>query len=248
MSTTLEFSMPKSDPFFGVYDRDDIAYGMTASRAIDSFLMQCGDAGGRALDLGAGAGRDTISLAKHGFDVEAVDLSQRGLHRIEQRAEDAGVARRVQTRWGDVRDIELTPGTYDVVVATTVLDHIPSDDADQLFAKAADSLTDRGVMYIEVHTTEDPGSDAEPGCSSDSPVSETANAVINYYAPNRLARLATETDHQLRILFYEERLEWDYTHGPEHEHGKAILLAARSGYHPDWHGVSRPFPRRSETR
>ncbi|MEM9826099.1 MAG: class I SAM-dependent methyltransferase [Planctomycetota bacterium] len=242
-----DMGQPESDPFFGVYDRDDIAYGTKASRAIDSFLEQCGLDSGRALDLGAGAGRDTISLARRGLQVRAVDLSQRGLHRIEQRAEAAGVRSNVKTDWSDVRELDLPADTYDVVVATTVLDHIPSADADALFARVAASLTDRGVLYVEVHTSEDPGSGVEPGLSSEAAVSETAGAVINYFQPNRLVRLASEPIHRLRALFYEERREWDYTHGPEHQHGKAILLAVRSGYHPDWFGVSRPFPRNPES-
>jgi hypothetical protein len=38
-------------------------------------------------------------------------------------------------------------------------------------------------------------------------------------------------------------LEWDYTHGPEHLHGKAVLLAVRDGWHPDWYGQPAAFPK-----
>ncbi len=71
--------MPNTDdPFFEPYDRDEIAYGAVPSSAVKAFLDQVGGAG-PALDLGAGAGRDTIALANAGYDVTAVDLSQRGL-------------------------------------------------------------------------------------------------------------------------------------------------------------------------
>ena len=124
-----------------------------------------------------------------------------------------------------------------------MLDHIPAIDAMDLWHRMTAALTDNGFLYVEVHTTEDPGSDCYPGSESDAPVSETANAVVNYFAPNQLARWATATDSGLRVLRYEERLEWDYTHGPEHLHGKAVLLAVRSGTHPDWYGQPPAFPK-----
>lgn len=232
-----------ADPFFEPYNREEIAYGSAPSSAVAAFLEQAGGVG-RALDLGAGAGRDTIALAKAGYDVTAVDLSERGLERVRQRAVDAQVAGRVHTTVADVREVDIAPGVYAAIVATTVLDHIPVDCAIELWRRITDGLTDDGFLFMEVHTTEDPGSDQWPGSESDAPVSETAAAVINYFAPNQLARWAAAEDARLRILRYEERQEWDYTHGPEHLHGKAILLAVRSGSHPEWYGQPPAFPRR----
>ncbi|TWU06450.1 class I SAM-dependent methyltransferase [Stieleria varia] len=242
-----------ADPFFEPYDRDEIAYGDVPSAPIAAYLRQV--IGRRvldqqqnishAIDLGAGAGRDTIALAKAGFLVKAVDLSQRGLDRIMQRARNAGVDQRVTTQVADVRQVDVPPGSHAAIVATTVLDHIPAEDAKALWQKLADGLRPDGMLYVEVHTTEDPGSDQEPGCDSNDPVSETADAVINYFRPNQLARWATDPEARLRILKYEERLEWDYTHGPEHLHGKAILLAVRAGFHPPYYGQPAAFPQRT---
>ncbi|TWU41317.1 tellurite resistance protein TehB [Novipirellula aureliae] len=231
-----------SDPFFEPYDRDDIAYGEKPSGSLAAYLNQV-KGGGKALDLGAGAGRDSIALAIAGYQVLAVDLSARGLERIAQRAERAGVLKRVETLASDVRKIDLPPNTYDAIVATTVLDHIPLADSQALWKRMTEALTDRGVLYVQVHTTEDPGSDQLPGRLSDAPVSETAAEVINYFSPNQLASWAADPDRRLRILRYEERLEWDYTHGPEHLHGKAVLLAVRSGLFPNWYGQPAAFPK-----
>ncbi len=232
-----------ADPFFEPYNRKKIAYGDEPTAAVAAYLEQVGR-GGRALDLGAGAGRDTIALAAAGYEVTAVDLSERGLQRICERAKEAGVDALVSTRAADVREVELPPNTYDAIVATTVLDHIPADDAKDVWARMTKSLTDGGMLYAEVHTTEDPGCPDQPGCFRDAPVSETAGAVINYFRPNQLASWAADATHRLRILRYEERLEWDYTHGPEHLHGKAILLAVREGFYTDWYGQPIAFPRK----
>ncbi len=232
-----------TDPFFEPYDRDEIAYGDVPSAPLAAYLDQV-DCSGQAIDLGAGAGRDTLALAKAGFHVTAVDLSERGAERIRQRAKAAGVGPRVQTCVANVCDHEIQPDAFDAICATTVLDHVPAVDARRVWKRMMAGLRDGGVVYVEVHTTEDPGSDRWPGSQSDAPQSETAAAVVNYFAPNQLARWATDEASALRILRYEERLEWDYTHGPEHLHGKAILLAVKAGAHPPWYGQPVAFPRR----
>lgn len=230
------------DPFFEPYDRNDIAYGATPSAALNEYLTQVG-VSGKALDLGAGAGRDTLALARAGYDVTAVDLSDRGLQRIVERANEAGCGQLVTTKVADVRSFQMDPSTYSAIVATTVLDHIPAADAETVWRNITAALAEGGMLYVEVHTTEDPGSDQLPGSASDAPVSETASAVVNYFQPNQLAAWAVEPKSSLRILRYEERLEWDYTHGPEHLHGKAVLLAVREGTHPAWYGQPAAFPK-----
>ncbi|MFG0255183.1 MAG: class I SAM-dependent methyltransferase [Rhodopirellula sp. JB053] len=249
MSSSPHTESPRDDFFYDAYNRDDIAYGLDPSASLAAYLSQIMPAENvakgrsRAIDLGAGAGRDTLALAGAGFDVESVDLSERGLSRIAERARQRGVADRVTTRLADVRKIEFPTEHYDAVIATTVLDHIPAVDADAVWQRMCDSLTSNGVLYVHVHTTEDPGSGVPPGNASSAPVSETAGAVVNYFRPNQLAAMAIDPKANLRILRYEERLEWDYTHGPEHQHGKAILLAVRAGYHPAWYGHPAAFPR-----
>lgn len=235
--------MTSADPFFEPYNRDDIAYGDQPSAPLAAFLSQAGGKG-LAYDLAAGAGRDTLALATAGYDVTAIDLSSRGLERITERADSAGLAKKITTIVSDIRDVNFPSGTLAGIVATTMLDHIPAADAESLWQKLCDSLAEDGFMYIEVHTTEDPASPVDPGKSNDAPVSETAGAVVNYFSPNQLIGWALRPSSKLRVLQYAERQEWDYTHGPEHLHGKAILLAVRSGSHPDWYGQPAAFPRR----
>lgn len=235
--------MSNNDQFFEAYDREDIAYGDVPSAPLAAYLSQV-PCSGRALDLGAGAGRDTIALAKAGMKVTAVDLSARGAERIQQRAGHADVADRVSTVVADAREFPIEDQAYDLICATTVLDHIPADDARKLWERTTIGLRPGGALYVEVHSVEDPGSDQPPGCESDAPVSETADAVVNYFKANQLADWALEPEAGLRILRYEERLEWDYTHGEEHLHGKAILLAVKSGAYPPWYGQPAAFPKR----
>jgi hypothetical protein len=98
------------------------------------------------------------------------------------------------------------------------------------------------VLYIEVHTCDDPGCVAPDSNDPDAPVSETAEWVVNYFPRSELVRMAAQ-QKRLRVLRYEERYEWDYTHGAEHKHGKAVLLATTIGHDASWFGHPIAFPR-----
>lgn len=237
-------TMSANDLFFEPYDREAVAFGSRASAELHSYVSQVRPQG-LAIDLGAGAGRDTIALARSGLNVRSYDLSSRGLDRLMERAMRLGLGDRVELFPGDVREAELPRGEASVVVATTVLDHLPVADAKRLWQRMIEALCEVGVIYAEVHTTEDPGSPISPGRENAAPVSETAAAVVHYFAPGELLEWATRSG-ALRVLRYEERLEWDYTHGDEHQHGKAILLAVRSGVHPPWYGHPIAFPRNED--
>lgn len=66
---------------------------------------------GRALDLGTGSGYVAISLARHGWDVDAVDISPRALELARRNAELNGVIPRIyaSNMFGSVN------GPYDVI-------------------------------------------------------------------------------------------------------------------------------------
>ena len=46
---------------------------------------------GRALDIAAGEGRNSVFLAQHGFKVEAIDISEAGLEKAKKLAQEKGV-------------------------------------------------------------------------------------------------------------------------------------------------------------
>ena len=68
---------------------------------------------GKALDLGCGPGRNAIYLAKQGWDVDAVDLSQEAIRWAEERASEAGV--QVNFILKDLFALEIEEAKYDLV-------------------------------------------------------------------------------------------------------------------------------------
>jgi cyclopropane fatty-acyl-phospholipid synthase-like methyltransferase len=221
--------------FDEVYRRDDQTYGAEPSQELIRYVDQCLRGGGKALDLAAGLGRDSLALAERGLHVTAVDVAEEGLQHLAQEADKRGLTKRIDTVIDDITRYTYPPRTFTVIVATTAFDHIERAKCRAVLPKVAAALTDNGVLYAEVHTTEDPGSPTGFGRKLNAPLSETAAAIAHYFEPNELLRLLAE---HLRIIHYEERREWDHTHGRPHVHGKAIALAVPKHAHPPYHGDS----------
>lgn len=77
----------------------------------------------RAVELGCGNGRNAIFLARQGFSVHAVDYSKTAVDWARERIAEAGVA--VSLRQQSVFDLQLEPGTCDLVYDSGCFHHIP---------------------------------------------------------------------------------------------------------------------------
>lgn len=105
----------------------------------------------RVLDIGCGAGNNTLKLRQasgNDFDVDLVDLSQPMLERARQRVA-ASNRGEIRTLHEDFRAAKLDDGAYDVVLAAAVLHHL-RDDADwqQAFAKLYRIIAPGGSLWI----------------------------------------------------------------------------------------------------
>jgi len=102
---------------------------------------------GRALDLGAGDGRNAIWLAERGWKVTAVDFSQVALERGRSRAEAGGVT--VDWQLGDLLEWSPEARAYDLV--TLFFIHLPGTERRGVYARAADAVAPGGTLLIVAH-------------------------------------------------------------------------------------------------
>ena len=138
--------------------------------------------GGRALDIATGTGRNAIYLAEHGYDVEAVDVSDEALKRARRRADERGV--NIEWLRADLTDpdYDFETEVYDVITVSFFA-------ALELLPDLKEALAPGGVLVYDHHLrSSDP---IEIGPSNDR----------HCYRSNDLLRACLD----LTILAYEER-------------------------------------------
>jgi len=102
------------------------------------------------LDIGCGAGNYTLKLLEHlpALEVTLVDLSRPMLDRAVVRIAEAGV-QSVTALQGDIRQIALPDGGFDIVLASAVLHHLRTDDEWRtVFAAVHRALRPGGSFWI----------------------------------------------------------------------------------------------------
>jgi tRNA (cmo5U34)-methyltransferase len=110
----------------------------------------CQPSARRVLDLGCGAGNSSLRFLAEiaPLDIDLIDLSASMLERAEARIRSVnfGAIRKLQ---GDLREVELEDGVYDVVFAAAVLHHLRDDaDWERVFEKIWRVAAPGGSVWI----------------------------------------------------------------------------------------------------
>lgn len=102
------------------------------------------------LDVGCGAGNYTVKLLAKlpGLGATLIDLSRPMLDRAVRRVTEAG-ATAVTPLQGDIRELPLSEGGFDVILAAAVLHHLRTDaEWEAVFAQLYRSLRPGGSLWI----------------------------------------------------------------------------------------------------
>jgi tellurite methyltransferase len=68
---------------------------------------------GKALDIASGEGRNAVFMAQNGFEVDAVDISEKGLKKAQKLATEEGV--KIKTFLVDLDQYQIEKGRYDLI-------------------------------------------------------------------------------------------------------------------------------------
>ncbi|AJY73900.1 methyltransferase domain-containing protein [Paenibacillus beijingensis] len=105
--------------------------------------------GKKVIDLGAGEGRDSVFLAKQGFDVAAMDFAPAGLAKAERLAAEMNTA--IATIEGDINTF-VFPHRADVVYSIGALQYIHPDNRARQFRHFKESTLPGGLHVLFAFT------------------------------------------------------------------------------------------------
>lgn len=100
---------------------------------------------GKALDIAAGEGRNSVFLAKNGFEVDAVDISEIGLKKAKRLARQLNV--NINTILADLDHYKIEKGKYDLIANFYFLKR-------SLIPKIKDGLKRGGYVIFETYILE----------------------------------------------------------------------------------------------
>lgn len=139
--------MSQQEFWNGKFSRDGYLYGLKPNTFIAS-KIKLFPRGSQVLCLGEGEGRNAVFLAKRGLDVTAIDASDIGLSKLQERASEDNL--KINTHCMDLNEWEPAH-KYDVIVATYL--HMYKDERASLFEKLEESLKEGGYFIGEFFST-----------------------------------------------------------------------------------------------
>jgi SAM-dependent methyltransferase len=105
------------------------------------------------LDVGCGLGRWSMTLARAGFRVLAVDVSSEAMRVVRERAQREGLA--IGTAVCAAQELSQLGVRVDAVVCNSVLDHMRPHGADMAAASIAQVVRPGGLAYVSFDGPED---------------------------------------------------------------------------------------------
>lgn len=154
------------DKFYA--DMADIIWYPSESvvRFINSTVKREGKRVGRILDVGCGNGKHTIYLAKEGFRVCGIDISQKSLDIADKWLKELTPLMREglfvttnsdapELKKGCVTAIPYPDEYFDAVICVGVLDHLFFDDTETAISEIDRVLKPEGLIFLSLRSTRD---------------------------------------------------------------------------------------------
>src|SRR6266581_4352182 len=157
----------KLDPFF--------------AQAYREFIAPMFPRRGKALDIAGGIGRHTLWLAKHGWQVTLVDISETGISLARSAARRARVGDKIEFVIEDLKNFVLGRNRFDLILVFFYLERA-------LFPALISALKPGGALLYKTYTWEQPKFGRGP------------RRPLYLLKPNELLHAF----RKLRVLYYRE--------------------------------------------
>lgn len=126
------------------YGENEYAYGTEPN---DFLKEQTFPSNGKILCLAEGEGRNSVYLAKQGYDVTGVDFSQSGIEKINRLAQENGVE--VTTICADLAEFDCGENNWDGIVL--IFAHLPVAVREKVHHQLYNALKPGGKLVLEAY-------------------------------------------------------------------------------------------------
>lgn len=170
-----------------------------ASANLKDCLNLC--SGTKALDLACGAGRNSIYLARCGFQVDSLDIAAVAIEALEAEAKKQNLTSNINTFLVDLDSYKINLKMYDIIVMANFLDR-------DILKRAKDALKTNGILFVETYMISDEN--------------EKSKSDLNNLL--RSQELKQMLDSSFEILHYDEFKNEDYE---IYEMKKQVIVARK---------------------
>ncbi len=112
------------------------------SQNLQEHITHC--RGTQALDLACGSGRNSIFLAKNGFDVDALDIAQIAIDALTIEAKNQKILSKISPLRVDLDSYKIKQDKYDIIIMSNFLDRT-------ILKAAKGALKKDGILFVETY-------------------------------------------------------------------------------------------------
>lgn len=168
----------------------------------------------RVLDLGCGTGRHTVFLAKQGFKVTGIDISDTALEITTDKLDGINI-KNVELLRNDMASIPFSDNYFDAVICTGVLTHGTIGKIRKTVHEIHRVIRKGGFLIADTLSVRDPdygiGKELEPGTFLG--LEEEEDTPHHYYTKKEILDIFSifeklRARHVTRKISYKKRKNW----------------------------------------
>jgi len=134
------------------YQKNKYYWGLKPNPTLEEYINEIPK--GKALNIGAGEGRNSIFLAKNGFEVTAIDRIKQGLDKIKKLAKKHNLT--IKTNLCDIKNLKFEKEKYSLIISVSTIHFLKKSEINPILDKIINSLKISGFIYLSVFSTKDP--------------------------------------------------------------------------------------------
>lgn len=108
---------------------------------------------GKVLDLGVGCGRNSLFLSDLGYEVEAIDISEKNINEYISKSKKLNLD--IKASVEDIISFNIAENEYSLIIISWVLNFFKKSEIDSIIEKIKKGLKTNGIVYFSAFTTLD---------------------------------------------------------------------------------------------